>query len=115
MWNICCRKFPKRNLEPSPIDEQQISDDLLNFQYGLEEYANGKYLSTEIGFGSISRSALGKAAFKEAFVSSFFAAKQKLINRREKILGYLEDAKNQKSTYFNPENINFLNLRNFLQ
>jgi len=98
-------KFPKRNLEPSPIDEQQVSDDLQNFQYGLEEYANGKYLSTEIGFGTISRSALGKAAFKEAFVSSFFAAKQKLLNRREKIQGYLEDAKNHKSNNFNPENI----------
>ena len=99
-------KFPKRNLEPSPIDEQQISDDLLNFQYGLEDYANKKYLTTEIGFGTISRSALGRAAFKEAFVSSFFAAKQKLLNRREKIEGYLKDAQNKTTNNLN--SLNFI-------
>ena len=98
-------KFPIRTLKPSPIDDEQISDDMLNFQYGLEEYADSKYLSTEVGFGSISKPTLGKAAFKEAFVSSFFAAKQRLVKRREKILGYLDDAEKKKLNNFNPEKI----------
>ncbi len=85
-------KFPERVLVASGIKDEELGEDLDEFFYQLVEFAEKYYLTTETGFGRVTRKALGVAMFKESFVSSYSAAKERVLNRKKKVEGYINDA-----------------------
>ena len=88
--------FPERNFSNEEIDEDEMSENLSMLFTKLVSYAENYYLKTESAFGKFTSRKLGVASFKESFVSSYSAAKSRLINRKNKLeKEFLEKYKNE--------------------
>ena len=77
--------FPERNFSNEEIDEDEMSENLSILFTKLVSYAENYYLKTESAFGKFTSRKLGVASFKESFVSSYSAAKSRLVNRKNKL------------------------------
>ena len=77
--------FPERVFSNEEILEEDVSDSLNELFVRMVQYAENFYLKPEELFGKFISRRLGVASFKEAFVSSYAAAKSRLINRRHKL------------------------------
>ena len=77
--------FPERIFSTEEILEEDVSDSLNELFVKLVHYAENYYLKPEELFGKFISRRLGVASFKEAFVSSYAAAKSRLQNRKEKL------------------------------
>lgn len=77
--------FPERIFSTEEILEDEVSENLNELFTKLVHYAENYYLKPEELFGKFISRRLGVAGFKEAFVSSYAAAKSRLINRKLKI------------------------------
>ena len=79
-------KFPERVFEASPITSQNIYKEFEIFFKDLMSYADEEYLNSEQAMGvSMNSKAFAKAGFKESFVSSFWSARERLINRKKEL------------------------------
>ena len=88
--------FPERNFSNEEIDEDEMSENLSILFTKLVSYAENYYLKTESAFGKFTSRKLGVASFKESFVSSYSAAKSRLVNRKNKLeKEFLEKYKNE--------------------
>jgi len=77
--------FPERVFSNEEILEDDVSDSLNELFVRMVQYAENFYLKPEELFGKFISRRLGVASFKEAFVSSYAAAKSRLINRMHKL------------------------------
>ena len=84
-------KFPKRVFETSPITSENIYLEFETFFNQIMKYADSDYLESEKSMGvKIVNNAFAKAGFKESFVSSFWSARERLLNRKERIEEYID-------------------------
>ena len=84
-------KFPKRVFETSPITSENIYLEFESFFNQIMEYTDTDYLESEKIMGvKIVNNAFAKAGFKESFVSSFWSARERIINRKIRINDYID-------------------------
>ena len=84
-------KFPKRVFETSPITAENIYLEFETFFNQIMEYTDSDYLESEKSMGvKIVNNAFAKAGFKESFVSSFWSARERLLNRKARIDEYID-------------------------
>lgn len=89
-------KFPKRVFETSPITAENIYLEFETFFNQIMEYTDSDYLESEKSMGvKIVNNAFAKAGFKESFVSSFWSARERLINRKARIDEYIDAFQNK--------------------
>lgn len=100
-------KFPERVFESSPITSKNIYKEFSIFFKDLMSYADDEYLSSEQAMGvSMNSKAFAKAGFKESFVSSFWSARERLINRKKRVENYIERIeKNETSSLLIEKNL----------
>lgn len=85
--------FPKRKFISSPITEDNIYKEFEFFFKDLMKYADEGYLTSEQAMGVIIKNtSFAKAGFKESFVSSFWSARERLLNRKKIVDKYIEKA-----------------------
>ncbi len=82
--------FPNRKFSTDEINEEEMPEELNELFSQIVSYAENYYLKTEGAFGRFTSRKLGVASFKEAFVSSYIAAKSRLENRKEKLQDYID-------------------------
>lgn len=83
--------FPKRKFISSPITEENIYLEFEIFFKDLMKYADDNFLSSEQSMGVVlQNTAFAKAGFKESFVSSFWSARQRLLNRKKIVEEYIQ-------------------------
>ena len=91
-------KFPERVFEASPITSQNIYKEFEIFFKDLMSYADEEYLNSEQAMGvSMNSKAFAKAGFKESFVSSFWSARERLINRKKRVENYIDRIENNET------------------
>ena len=83
--------FPNRKFSTDEINEEEMPEELNELFSQIVSYAENYYLKTEGAFGRFTSRKLGVASFKEAFVSSYIAAKSRLENRKEKLQDYIDN------------------------
>ena len=90
-------KFPKRIFKTSPITTENIYLEFEKFFEQIMEYTDSNYLESEKIMGvKIQNTAFAKAGFKESFVSSFWSARQRLLNRKKTLDGYIDAFENDR-------------------
>ena len=83
--------FPIRKFVSSPITEENIYLEFELFFKDLMKYADEDYLSSEQAMGVVMQNtSFAKAGFKESFVSSFWSARERLVNRKKIVEQYIE-------------------------